>query len=104
MLLALALYLFDSLLLLSSDEAALLRGWRGRWFAGFGASRWRLAGKEPYVPNPFTPHFPLFRLRWRFVCPVQPVAAAQLLSVPKELSGLGFFVQTSAVCLFLLLP
>ena len=37
-----ALYLKDCFLLLGRDEAVLVRGWRGRWRAGFGLLDWRL--------------------------------------------------------------
>ena len=66
MLVALGLYIFDSSLFLANNEAALLRVQDGRWVARFGLDRWRLGGKEPYIPNPATPHCPLFKLHWRF--------------------------------------
>lgn len=58
------LYLKDSLLLLAPDEAVLVRGLGGRWHAGFGARGYKLAGREPYLANPLTPHAPVYRLRW----------------------------------------
>ena len=76
-LLIVALYLLDSLLLLRPDEAVLVRrglaGGRtgdsdsdaGRWRAAFGAQGFKLAGREPWLANPWLPHQPVFRLRWR---------------------------------------
>ena len=105
MLVAIALYLFDSSLFLASDEAVLIRGRRGRWLAQVGLDRWRLAGKEPCLPNPATPHLPLFKLRWRFdestaavPAPLRPVA------VPPELEPFRLHALLSLVCLFVLLP
>lgn len=102
-LLALALYLFDASLFFARDEAALVCGGGGRWFAGFGLDRWRLSGREPYLPNPFTPHQPLFRLRWRLDGAL-PEAPARPVVVPAELRRLSPHVIVSGACLFVLLP
>jgi hypothetical protein len=104
MLLAAALYLYDSFWLLGSNEAVLRRAWRGRWQAGFGALRWRLGAREPYLPNPFTPHRPQFRLAWRFDGGAARAKTSSLLLVPAELSGFAPFVCGAAVALFVLLP
>lgn len=105
MLLAAALYLYDSLLLLSSNEAVLLRGWGRRWSAGFGANQWKLGGKEPYLPNPFAPQHPLFRLAWTFEGEAKEAAAgAAPLQAPAWIDWLGTTVVTSAICIFVLLP
>ena len=105
MLLAIALYLYDSLLLLAGHEAVLVRGWRGRWVARFGANRWKLGGKEPCLPNPLTPHRPLFRLAWNFEGELpQANASAMRLRVPREVDRLRPFVCVSLICLFVLLP
>ena len=103
MLAALVLYLSDSILFFAADEAALLRGRRGRWHVGFGLDRWRLAGKEPYLPNPFTPQAPLLRLRWNMRVPGAAAPAAPLL-LPPELERFAVHVLVSLGCLFVLLP
>jgi hypothetical protein len=103
-LLALGLYLYDSLLLLASDEAVLFQGWRGRWHAGFGADSWRLGRREPLLPNPLTPHRPLFRLRWRFDAPNDGVTDAGARLTPAPLSRLTPFVLGVWFALFVLLP
>ena len=59
---AIGLYLFDSALLLYSNELLFLRRARG-WIAG-GHSSLLLAGRRVYLPNPFTPGTPQFRVRW----------------------------------------
>jgi len=58
------LYLYDSALLLASNEAILTPGRKGRWFALFGAGGFLLCGKEPFLPNPLLPHRPLYRFSW----------------------------------------
>lgn len=116
MLLALALYLADSALLLASNEAVLLRRGDG-WVARFGLDRWRLAGKEPCLPNPLTPHRPLFRLRWRFGAPEAPEAPDapdspdawlagrfRPVAVPEALDALRVHAAIALGCLFVLLP
>ena len=62
--LVVALFVQDSVLLLRTDEAVLVRSARGRWRAGFGARSWRLAGREPHLLHPFLPHEPVVRLSW----------------------------------------
>lgn len=59
-----ALYLYDSTLLLNSNEGILSSTLNGRWSAHFGSERFPLRGKEPFLPNPFLPYRPMFRLRW----------------------------------------
>jgi hypothetical protein len=79
-LLIVALYLLDSLLLLRIDEAVLVcRGLEEgegrvagdvqnqdgrRWRAAFGAQGFKLAGREPWLANPWLPHQPVYRLGW----------------------------------------
>lgn len=59
---AIGLYLFDSALLLYSNELLFLRR-SGRWsFAA--SSSLLLAGRRLYLPNPLTPGTPQFRVRW----------------------------------------
>lgn len=105
MLVAIALYLFDSLLLLASNEAVLVRGGRGRWFARFGLDRWRLGGKEPYLANPATPHFPLWRLRWSFDgAQREAEAPSRLVEVPLALERFRLHVLVSLVSMYVLVP
>lgn len=101
---AVALYLHDTVLMLSGNEAVLSRGWGGRWHAGFGAHRWRLNGKEPCLPNPFLPHRALFRLTWHWTG--QPIAreALQIVEPPGGLACLAGPVYLTAFGLFVLLP
>ena len=105
MLLALLLYLGDSALFLRSDEAVLLRRGGGRWSARFGLDRWRLAGKEPCLPNPLAPHRPMFKLRWRFdgAAPA-PAAPRVAVAVPAVLERFRAHALVSLGCVFVALP
>ncbi len=104
MMLAVALYGYDSFLLLSRNEAVLVRGWRNRWRAGFGANGLKLGAREPYLPNPFTPHWPLFRLAWALEGDPPGTRVARPLQVPDEIALLRPFVLGSALLIFVLLP
>ena len=103
-LMVLAFYLQDSLLALAPNEAALVRGGRGRWHAAFGLRGWKLAGREWLLPNPFTPHRPLFRLAWRMDASPPPAHRAAELKVPPGIDRLRPFVFVAALALFVLLP
>ena len=63
MVLAAALYVYDALLLLRPGEFVLARA-GGGWQAAFGSLGWRLAGREPCVPNLAAPWQTLVRARW----------------------------------------
>ena len=97
-----ALYLKDCFLLLGRDEAVLVRGWRGRWRAGFGMLDWRLRRREPYLCHPFKPWEPVLRLRWDAATEPGPLPAAPL-SLPPELR-LGPWVSVIWLMLFVALP
>jgi hypothetical protein len=103
MLLALVLYLYDSLLLLAANEAVLVRGVRGRWRGEFGLSHWRVRGKEPYLPNPLTPFLPLFRLRWSLEGDAHEELGGPL-RIPNAAPIFGAFSAISGLCIFVLFP
>jgi hypothetical protein len=64
MVFAILLYLYDSAQLLHFNEGILFPAGRKGWRVRFGSDNTRLRGKELYLPNPFVPHRPLFRLAW----------------------------------------
>jgi hypothetical protein len=105
-LLLVALYIKDCVILLSSEEAVLTT-WRGkRWSAGFGARTWKIAGKEPFIANPFLPNQVVFRLRWR-MSPSngkKGLATRVPVQVPPELIGLGYLAWLTWFDLFVVLP
>ncbi len=107
MLVLAGLYLYDSLLLLETHQAVIVRRWRS-WGVGFGAQRWRLAGKEPYLPNPLTPWRRLYVLQWDMDVPQRtagaPPLAGDTLPVHHALDRLTLPILAIAVALFMLLP
>lgn len=60
------LYLYDSSLLLFSNEGIISPSGKNAWLIRFG-SKFYIKGKELFIPNPFVPHKPIFRLAW--ACP-----------------------------------
>ncbi len=99
-----ALYLKDGLLMLERDEAVLVRGWRGRWRAGFGPRDWRLGGRAPWLCNPFKPQQPVLRLRWNAAAGAAPARPDAPAGVPDELLALGPWVGVIWLLLFVGLP
>lgn len=114
---AIGLYLFDSTLLLYSNEFLLMHRPGGWGFAE--SSALLLAGRRVYVPNPLTPGTPQFRVRWsetdprqeqeeageleRFFTALRPVRylvmalLVILLALPVELYLYGTGVELLAV-------
>ncbi len=101
-LLALALYLFDSARLLHSNEALLVRQ-RGGWAAKFGARNWPLAGREPLWAGLFSPHRVAFKMTWRFEAAVRPFAP-QALEAQRDLARLAPFALLGLGLLVVGLP
>src|SRR5688500_14558936 len=64
MLLTIGLYLYESALLLHINEGVVAPTRGGSWRVRFGSSHLSFRGKELYVPPPFLPHRPEFRLLW----------------------------------------
>ena len=98
----LALYLKDCFLLLRHDEAVLVRGWRGRWRAGFGLRDWQLRRREPYLCHPLKPWEPVLRLRWDAAA--GPAAAASAPAAAPAGPALGPWVSLAWLLLFVGLP
>lgn len=61
----LALYVYDSALLLHCNEIALQPAWQG-WSVHFGSQNAGIGGKELLIPNPLFFHRPLYLLSWSF--------------------------------------
>ncbi|WP_139176922.1 hypothetical protein [Nitrosospira multiformis] len=60
------LYIHDSCLLLHSNEGILISKGKNKWVICFGSDKAGGMGKELFLPNPFFPHRPMFRLSWQF--------------------------------------
>lgn len=97
------LYLYDSALLLESNEAVLVAGRKARWTAQFGAENFVVRGKELFVPNPLLPHRPLYRFSWNsegVVGPKQPWVPP----LAKEFAILSPLIWLMLLALFVLIP
>lgn len=60
------LYIYDSGLLLHSNEGILIPKSKDQWLICFGSDMAGGMRKELFLPNPFLPSRPLFRLSWQF--------------------------------------
>jgi hypothetical protein len=100
--LAVLFYLYDSTVLLYSNEAVLTCA-GSKWIASTGFYGFLFAGRTPCVLNPFAPHQPAYRLNWDFhALPAAPAAACLEAS-----AGLKVLTATSvgaAAALFIVLP
>lgn len=103
MLLAAGLYLYDSALLLHINEGMLTPGRGGAWRVRFGSSQLTFRGKELYVPSPFLPHRPEFRLLWGTRSAAME-AHAVWRARRKLFKPLAPLVWAMACALFVLLP
>jgi hypothetical protein len=103
MLLTLGLYLYDSALLLHINEGVVAPTRGGGWRVRFGSSHLSFRGKELYVPSPFLPHRPEFRLLWGL--PSKSMEAHSVWEARRDLfKALGPLVWGMALALFVLLP
>ena len=113
---AIGLYLFDSVLMLYGDELALERrrsGWRSS-----GGRTLQIAGRLAFLPNPFAPWRLLFRLRWsetaavdgvgldiaglrRLARPLQVIALLQVMLLVCALPPLSTMIGAGATLLTL---
>lgn len=59
------LYVLDCLRLLQPGQVVLRTRGRGDWRAGLGFTGWQLAGREPWIANPFLPDEILIVRAWR---------------------------------------
>jgi hypothetical protein len=103
-LLVVLFYLYDSSVLLHSNEAILTRESADRWAASVGWSGFVFAGRVLCMLNPFTPHRPAFRLHWNFDSLVVDTADRSWTESAATLKGLMPFTLAAGVGLFVLLP
>jgi hypothetical protein len=59
----LGFYLYDSAILLFSNELVFIKSY-GKWSASFPSARWRVMRKLLFFPNPFTPFNLIFLSAW----------------------------------------
>jgi hypothetical protein len=102
--LAVLLYLYDSSVLLYSNEAVFSCDGAQRWAAATGWTGFVFAGRSLCILNPFTPHRPSFRLNWDFDglgCEIEDPAWSR---DAQDLKSLAPAVLTAGLGLFVLLP
>ena len=106
MLVMTGLYLYDSVLMLAINEAALIQSGRKRWRVAFGTQNYRLAGREPFLPNPFAPHKRIYRMTWAIESAAGKHDEAFLASLNEDARFKGFSapVWLMAIALFVLVP
>jgi len=102
--LAVIFYLYDSSLLLYSNEGILTIDGARRWSAPPGWAGLILAGRRLCMLNPFTPHHPAFRLRWNFDTLEPAIVDMSWSARAQELKALAPLTLTAGVALFVLLP
>jgi hypothetical protein len=101
--LAVLFYLYDSSVLLYSNEAVLACDIRQRWSAATGTAGFLLAGRTLCVLSPFAPHRPSFRLRWDFNS-LQQAPQSEWMGRARELKVLAPTTLTAGLGLYVLLP
>ena len=98
---AIGLYLYDSIVLLYANEAVVFPSGRDRWRVAFGAENLQWRKRAVLLPNPLTPHRPLYRLTWA----MERVMAGTAGEPPaRHFGALGPLVWIMAAAVFGLLP
>ena len=98
---AIGLYLYDSIVLLYANEAVVFPSGAERWRVAFGAENLQWRKRAVLLPNPLTPHRPLYRLTWA----MERVASGAAGDPPaRRFGALGPLVWIMAIAVFGLLP
>jgi len=102
--LAVILYLYDSSALLYVNEAILIRETPAHWTTTAGWRGFVFAGRSLCILNPFTPHWPAFRLGCDFQVPIAPSSDQHWTQTAEELRRLAPLTAIAGVALFVILP
>jgi hypothetical protein len=102
--LAAIFYLYDSSVLLYSNEAILTCERAQRWSAVLGGKGFLFAGRSLCVLNPFTPDRPSFRLTWDFDAMESRAAASSWSARAHEFHKLAPFSFVGWIALYVGLP
>lgn len=98
------LYLFDSAMLLYTNELVFAET-NGRWIFACPGSHWQLLGKNPYLPNPLTPDDLLFRVYWSASEPSEHRESQDVLQhFIRALTPLRYMVSVLLMLLLIGLP
>jgi hypothetical protein len=104
LILAVIFYLYDSSVLLYSNEAILTCDNARRWSATTGWIGFVLAGRSLCLLNPFTPYRPAFRLSWDFNRLEAETDDRDWPKRAQEFKSIAPLTVTAGIALFLLLP
>jgi len=96
-----ALYVYDSAILLHTNEAVLLPAGGGKWDVRFASDRFSIRGKDVFIPFLFGHHQPLYRLAW---ATSQATKVSSWVPPYRSVPGLREFQWGVALALFVLLP
>jgi hypothetical protein len=102
--LAVLFYLYDSSVLLYSNEAIFTCDGAQRWAATTRRTGIMFAGRSFRVLNPFTPHRPSFRLSWNFIRLESDGKDPSWSARAQEFKILAPTTLIGGLALFLLLP
>jgi hypothetical protein len=102
--LAVILYLYDSSVLLYSNEAVLACNRTRGWSAPTGWISFEWAGRSLCVLNPLTPGRPSFRLHWDFRSSKTGDEDPSWSSRAEEFKVLAPFCLAAGISLYILLP
>jgi hypothetical protein len=102
--LAVLLYLYDSTVLLSANEAVFIRARRDAWQVSTGWKGFLVGGRTVCVLNPLMPYAPCAKLRWD-LCAAGPTQSNETWSteLPKLIVAAPWVIS-AAFALFILLP
>jgi len=103
MILVVALYLYDSMMLLYCNEGVLVPMRKG-WAVRFGFHEPRIRGKELFIPPLWLLHRPMFRLSWPFEGGQAEATAEDWQARRKVPLPMIALVWLMAVALFVMLP
>ena len=103
MILVVALFLYDSMMLLYCNEGILVPAGKG-WKVRFGFREPRIRGKELFIPAPWLLHRPMFRLSWRFEGGAAQAAMEDWQAKRKVPTPMIALVSGMIIALFILLP
>jgi hypothetical protein len=102
--LALIFYLYDSSVLLYSNEAVFTCDGAQHWSVSTGRSAFMFAGRSLHLLNPLAPHRPSFRLHWDFDRWAAEHKEPGWPASAQEFKRLAPTTMIAGIALFLLLP
>jgi hypothetical protein len=90
--------------LLYVNEAILIRETTTHWTTTSGWRGFVFAGRSLCILNPFTPHWPAFRLGWDFQVPIARGSDQHWMQSAEELRKLAPLTAIAGIALYVILP